>query len=60
MLRAFAAFLVVFSMLSLVVELNGLSTVFGILAVLVFAIDALSMRFARNPRPARYPEELVL
>jgi hypothetical protein len=53
MLRAFGAFLVVFSILSLVVHLDGVSSVFGTGALSLFAIDLLLAQFAKNPRPSR-------
>jgi hypothetical protein len=39
MLRALGAFLVVFSLLSLIVNLNGIGTAFAIGALFSFAID---------------------
>jgi len=55
MLRAFSAFLVVFSILSLVVHLNALGDVFGMAALSLFAIDELVVTFAKSPRPPRMP-----
>ena len=57
MLRAFAAFLVVFSFLSLIVHLQILGSVFGMGALSLFAIDQLVVQFAKAPRSSRMPEE---
>jgi hypothetical protein len=57
MLRALGAFLVVFSILSLVVHLNALGSVFGTGALSLFAIDQLVAQFARAPRSSRMREE---
>ena len=48
MLRAFGAFLVVFSLLSLIVGLNVLSACFGLGALSVFAADAGLVRFCKT------------
>ena len=53
MLRALGAFLVVFSVLSLVVHLNGLSGVFGAGALSVFGIDLMLAQFATTPRSSK-------
>ena len=60
MVRAFGAFLVVFSLLSLVVDLNVLGTVFGMAALSLFALDQLLAQFARTPRPSRMRGEPLL
>jgi len=57
MLRAFGAFLVVFSILSLLVQLNALGSVFGMAALSLFAIDELVLQFAKNHRSSRMPGE---
>ena len=57
MLRAFGAFLVVFSILSLLVHLQVLGSVFAIGALSVFAIDQLVAQFAKTPRSSRLPGE---
>jgi len=57
MLRAFSAFLVVFSILSLVVHLNALGDVFAMAALSLFAIDELVLQFAKTPRHPRMPGE---
>ena len=59
MLRAFSAFLVVFSILSLVVHLNALGDVFGMAALSLFAIDELIVQFAKTSRHSRMRRELV-
>jgi hypothetical protein len=57
MLRALSAFLVVFSILSLLVHLQALSGIFGMGAVSLFIIDRLLVQFAKTPRPSRMPGE---
>lgn len=57
MLRPFGAFLVVFSILSLLVQLNALGSVFGMAALSLFAIDELVFQFAKTPRSSRMPGE---
>jgi hypothetical protein len=57
MLRTFGAFLVVFSMLSLLVQLNVVGGVFGMAALSLFAIDELVLQFAKTPRSSRMPGE---
>ncbi len=53
MLRAFSAFLVVFSILSLVVHLNALGDVIGMAALSLFGIDELVVKFPKTPRHSR-------
>ncbi len=53
MLRAFAAFLVLFFLLSLVVSLNVTGYVFGMAALTLFAIDLLTAHSDKAPRPLR-------
>ena len=60
MLRAFGAFLGVFSILSLVVHLDLMGSVFGLSALLLFAIDELVTQFAKSPRSSRAPGEPLL
>jgi hypothetical protein len=60
MLLEFGAFLVVFSILSLVVHLDGLSSVFGMGALSLFAIDQLVAQFAKTRRSARMRREPLL
>jgi hypothetical protein len=55
MLRPFGAFLVVFSMLSLLVQLNVVGGVFGMAALSLFAVDELVLQFAKSPRSSRMP-----
>lgn len=57
MLRAFAAFLVVFSLLSLIVHLQTLGSIFGMGALSLFGIDGLMLQFAKAARSSRVPEE---
>jgi len=60
MLRAFGAFLVVFSLLSLVVQLPALGTVFAISALCFFAVDPLVSQFVDSPRSSRMREDALL
>lgn len=53
MLRPFGAFLVVFSVLSLIVHLEQLGSVFAMGALSLFAIDLLVARFAKAPRSSK-------
>jgi hypothetical protein len=60
MLRAFGAFLAVFSLLSLTVHLEALGTVLGMAAFSLFAIDELLVQFAGRRRSSRIPGEPFL
>jgi len=60
MLRAFGAFLAVFSLLSLAVHLEALGTGLGMAACSLFAIDELLVQFAGNRRSSRIPGEPFL
>ena len=60
MLRAFGAFLAVFSLLSLTVHLEALGTVLGMAAFSLFAIDELLVQSAGSQRSARIPGEPFL
>jgi hypothetical protein len=53
MLRAFGLFLLVFSLLSLIVHLNGLSSLFGVGALSLFGFDRLASHLTGKARPAR-------
>jgi len=53
MLRALGLFLLVFSVLSLVVSLDGLSGLFATGALSMFAIDQLAGNVSKEPRPSR-------
>ena len=53
MLRALGAFLVVFSLFSLVVHLEALGSLFAIAALCFLAVDPLKAQFASAPRPSR-------
>ncbi len=57
MLRVLVAFLALFSIFSLVVQLDALSSVFGMAAVLLLAIDVLVAQFARTPQSSRMPDK---
>ena len=53
MLRAFSAFLVLFSILSLIVQQDVLGSLFGMSALSLFAIDQTIAQFAKAPRTSR-------
>jgi hypothetical protein len=57
MARALGAFLAVFSILSLLVNLDVLSGVFGIGALALFVVGELATQFAKAPRSSRIPGE---
>jgi hypothetical protein len=52
MLRVFGAFLAVFSILSVIVDLNALGAVFGMAALCLFTIDVLVGQLAKASRSA--------
>jgi hypothetical protein len=54
MVRAFGAFLVLFSILSFVVDLQVLGSVFAMSALSLFAVAQLPL-FAKSPRSSRVP-----
>lgn len=60
MLRAFGLFLLVFSLLSLVVHLGGLSSLFGAGALSLFVIDVLASHGTGRTRPSRMRGEPLL
>ncbi len=53
MVRAMAAFLLLFFFLSLVLHLNGMSELFGVAALTVSAIDLATAVLAKSPRSAK-------
>ena len=53
MLRALGLFSLVFSLLSLVVPLDGLGQVFGAAALCLFAIELATEHSAKGARPNR-------
>jgi hypothetical protein len=53
MLRTFGLFLLVFSLLSLFVHLDGMSRCFGTGSLACFIIDLLLPQIAKHPRPSR-------
>ena len=53
MLRVFGAFLSMFCLLGMIVQLNGLAHLFGIAALALFVIDLLLRNYARGPRVSR-------
>ncbi len=55
MLRVLVAFLALFSIFSLVVQLDALSSVFGMTAILLLAVDVLVAQFAKTPQSSRVP-----
>ncbi len=60
MLRAFGAFLAVFSILSLVVQLEALGVAFAVCALCFFALDPLLAQFVPAPRSPRMQGEPLL
>jgi hypothetical protein len=60
MLRAMATFLLLFFFLSLVVHLSGMSELFGVAALTVFAIDLAFAHLAKSPRPVKMGREPLL
>jgi hypothetical protein len=60
MLRAFGAFLVVFSMLSLVVQLEALGAAFAVCSLCFFAIDPLLAELVPAPRSPKMRGETLL
>ncbi len=60
MLRTMAAFLMVFSLVSLLVHLYGLMLLFGLAALFLLAVDLLVAYFAKNPRPSTIRGEPLL
>jgi hypothetical protein len=59
MMKAFALFFLVFSLLSLMVHQDGLVRLFGVGALSLFTIDQVVARFT-TPRPARMRGEPLL
>lgn len=53
MLRALGAFLLVFCLLSVVVQQEAMARLFGIVSVLLFGIDLLSTKHASGDRASR-------
>ena len=53
MVRALAAYLLVFWLLGMVIHVSGLAYLFGGLAVALFAIDQLTAYSATTPRVRR-------
>lgn len=60
MLRVFGAFLVVFSILSVIVDLNALGAVFGMGALCLFTADVLMAQLAKAPRSAMRREDAAV
>lgn len=60
MLRVFAAFLSIFSVLGLVVGVDDLACLFGVASLALFAIDLLSRDLSRSPHPSRTRGEPLL
>jgi hypothetical protein len=53
MLRVFGAFLSIFCLLGMIVQLNGLAHLFGVAALALFALDLLLKSHAGGPRASR-------
>ncbi len=60
MLRAFGAFLLLFSLLSLIVHLSGMVFLFGVGALALFVIDQLAAPAASDPRGSRIRKQPLL
>ena len=60
MLRVFSAFLSVFCVLSLVVQLEETAYLLGAGSVALLAIDLLAHRVGRSPRTSKMPRDLLL
>jgi hypothetical protein len=60
MLRALAAYLLVFWLLGLVVHLGGLVHLFGVIALALLGIDLLMANSASSPRTSRTRERSLL
>jgi hypothetical protein len=60
MLRTFGLFLLVFSLLSLFVHLDGMSCLFGTGSLACFIVDLLAAQFAKNHRHSRMRGEPLL
>jgi hypothetical protein len=60
MVRPFATFLVVFSILSFLVHLDVLASVFGIGALCLFAVEVLISQFGKTPRASKMRREPLL
>lgn len=58
MLRVFGAFLLMFSLLSLIVHLDGMVRFFGVGGVVLLAIDLLFVNAAAGPRSSRIRREI--
>jgi hypothetical protein len=59
MLRAFGAFLLVFTLLGLVVHISAVVELFGVAAVALFGIDLAVTHFAKNANVLKAPEDLL-
>ena len=59
MLKAFGAFLILFCVLSLLVQERGLGELFGASALALLAIDLLRARYGRSPRQSRMRENIL-
>jgi hypothetical protein len=51
MLRAFGFFLLVFSILSLIVRLQWMVYLFGIIAIILFAVDVVRANHSKGRSP---------
>lgn len=59
MLKAFAAFLLMFCVLSVLVQAYRLGDFFGGVALVVLAIDVLVSRYVREQAPSRLRETVL-
>ena len=60
MLKAISAFLLLFSILSVIVQAGKLGDVFALSALALYAIDFALSHFARNPHHSTRMRETVL
>ncbi len=60
MLRVFAAFLVVFSVLCLMVHLGGVGSMLALGALSLFALDVIFTQFAKSSRPTKVSGDPLL
>ena len=60
MIRPVCAFLVVFSILSLIVGLNGLGSLFAVGAIILFGLEKLVEQSFKSPRASTLPREPLL
>ena len=60
MLRAIGAYLLMFWLISTIVQLDGMARVFGAAGLALLAIDLLTALIAGGPRPIRIRRQSLL